>query len=154
MQSMTMGELRRIMTLYERGWTTCRIAESPGRSRSGVRRIRQQFRERGELEPMRRGDGPKPKVGPDEREQLSRLVAEQPDATLHELRERLGLDVSLSTIDRHLRTLKLGFKKRRWSPPSKTAWMSPGVGCPGTTCSVTSTRRSSFLSMRHVLRRT
>lgn len=113
MQSMTMGERRRILTLYERGWTTCMIAQSLGRSRSGVRRIRQQFHERGELRPMKRGEGPTPKVGPSQREQLARLVAEQPDATLRELRERLGLDVSLSTIDRHLRALKLSFKKRR-----------------------------------------
>ena len=113
MQSMTMGERKRIMTLYGRGWTTCRIAESLGRSRSGVRRIRQQFRERGELEPMKRGAGPPPKVGGDERQQLAQLVAERPDATLRELRDALGLDVSLSTIDRHLRALKLSFKKRR-----------------------------------------
>ena len=113
MQSMTMGERKRIMTLYGRGWTTCRSAESLGRSRSGVRRIRQQFRERGELEPMKRGDGPPPKVGGDERQQLAQLVAERPDATLRELRDALGLDVSLSTIDRHLRALKLSFKKRR-----------------------------------------
>lgn len=113
MEAMTMGERRRILTLYDRGWTTLQIAESLGRSRSGVRRIRQQFRERGELKPMKRGDGPTPKVGPEHREQLAQLVAEQPDATLHELRERLGLDVSLSTIDRHLQALKLSFKKRR-----------------------------------------
>ena len=113
MEAMTMGERRRILTLYERGWTTCRIAESIGRSRSGVRRIRQQFRERGELTPMKRGDGPPPKVGPTQRERLSELVAQKPDATLRELRDGLGLDVSLSTIDRHLRALKLSFKKRR-----------------------------------------
>ena len=78
----------------------------------GERRIRQQFRERGELSPMKRGDGPTPKVGPTHRERLARLVADQPDATLVELREPLGLDASLSTIDRHLRALKLSFKKR------------------------------------------
>lgn len=108
-----MGERRRILTLYDRGWKTAQIAESLGRSRSGVRRIRQQFRERGELEPMKRGEGPPPKVGPSHREQLARLVAEKPDATLRELRDALGLEVSLSTIDRHLRALKLSFKKRR-----------------------------------------
>lgn len=113
MEAMTMGERRRIIKLYDRGWTTLQIAESLGRSRSGVRRIRQQFRERGALRPMKRGEGPPPKVGADEREQLARLVAEKPDATLRELRDALGLDVSLSTIDRHLRALKLSFKKRR-----------------------------------------
>lgn len=113
MESMTMGERRRILTLYDRGWKTAQIAESLGRSRSGVRRIRQQFRERGELKPMKRGEGPPPKVGPSHREQLAQLVADRPDATLRELRDALGLDVSLSTIDRHLRALKLSFKKRR-----------------------------------------
>ncbi|MEM9020807.1 MAG: helix-turn-helix domain-containing protein [Planctomycetota bacterium] len=77
---MMMGERRRIMKPYDRGWTTLQIAESLGRSRSGVRRIRQQFRERGELKPMKRGDGPRPKVGMTHRERLAQLVAEQPDA--------------------------------------------------------------------------
>lgn len=113
MEAMTMGERRRILTLYQRGWSTCRIAEALGRSRSGVRRIRQQFRERGELKPSKRGDGPPSKVGPAQRERLARLVAERPDATLRELRDALGLDVSISTIDRHLRTLRLSFKKKR-----------------------------------------
>ena len=113
MQAMTMGERRRILTLYGRGWTTSRIAEALGRSRSGVRRIRQQFRERGNLEPLKRGDGPSPKVGTQQREVLLALHAQQPDATLRELRDRSGLDVSISTIDRHLRALKLTFKKRR-----------------------------------------
>ena len=113
MEAMAMGERRRILKLYERGWTTLQIAQSLGRSRSGVRRIRQQFRQRGDLTPMKRGDGPTPKVGPDERQKLADLVAQIPDATLAELREQSGLDVSLSTIDRHLRALKLSFKKRR-----------------------------------------
>lgn len=30
MEAMTMGERRRIITLYERGWNTARIAEALG----------------------------------------------------------------------------------------------------------------------------
>jgi hypothetical protein len=37
------------------------------------------------------------------------LVRSQPDATL---RDSLGVEVSLSTIGRHLRGLKLTFKKK------------------------------------------
>ena len=113
MEAMTKGERLRILALYDRGWKTAQIAEALGRSRSGVRRIRQQFHERGDVLPLKRGEGRPPKVGPKQRERLAALVAEQPDATLAELRERSGLDVSLSTIDRHLRVLKLSFKKKR-----------------------------------------
>lgn len=112
MEAMTMGERRRIITLYERGWTSSRIAQALGRSPSGVRRVRQHLRERGDLKPRKRGNGRPPKVGPQQRQQLAELIEQQPDATLRELRDRSGLAVSLSTIDRHLRALKLSFKKR------------------------------------------
>ena len=112
MEAMTRGERRRIISLYDRGWETSRIAEAIGRSASGVRRIRQQHRERGTLEPLKRGSGPKPKVTAQGRERLAELVAQQPDATLDELTERCGLGVSRSTIDRHLRMLGLSFKKK------------------------------------------
>ena len=112
MEAMTMGERRRIMTLYGRGWKTARIAESIGRSRSGVRRVKQHFRERGRLEPLKRGNGPKPKVTEANRQLLAALVAQQPDATIDEIKARSGLSVSRSTIDRHLRAMRLSFKKR------------------------------------------
>jgi len=106
---------RRIIALYEDGWSTGRIAQSLGHSKAGVRRIRQRYRERGTLEPRKRGDGPKPKVTEAHRERLADLVREQPDATLRELRDALGLDVSISTIDRHLQRLRLTFKKKSFT---------------------------------------
>jgi len=112
MEAMTMGERRRIMTLYDRGWKTARIAEAIGRSKSGVRRVRQHYRERGHLQPLKRGNGPKPKVTEADRQRLAALVAQQPDATIDELKERSGLPVSRATIDRHLRALRLSFKKK------------------------------------------
>ena len=112
MEAMTMGERRRILTLYDRGWKTARIAEAIGRSRSGVRRIRQKFHERRQLEPLKRGNGRPPKVSDADRQRLADLVAEQPDATLDELLERSGLAVSRSTINRHLHRLRLSFKKK------------------------------------------
>lgn len=120
MEAMTMGERRRIMALYARGWNTKRIAETLGRSASGVRRIKQRFAERRRLRPLKRGCGPRPKVTEADRQKLRALIAEQPDATLDELTERSGLGVSRSTIDRHLRAMRISFKKRSSMPPSST----------------------------------
>lgn len=127
MEAMTMGERRRIITLYERGWNTAKIAEALGRSRSGVRRVRQHLRERGELAPRQRIGGPAPKVTEAGRAKLAALVAAQPDLTLDELVEQSGLGVSRSTIDRHLRALRLSFKKRSSTLPSSTGPTSPSV---------------------------
>lgn len=112
MEAMTMGERRRIMELYGKGWSTPRIAQALDRSPSGVRRIRQQHRERGHLEPLPRGAGRPPKVTQADRQGLAELVRQQPDATIDQLHQRSGLKVSRSTIDRHLRKLRLSFKKK------------------------------------------
>ena len=54
---------------------------------------------------------------------LRRLVEEQNDATLEELREQLAaatnVMVSRSTLDRALKKLDLTFKKRRSTPMKK-----------------------------------
>lgn len=112
MEAMTKGERQRIIHLYNQGWTTRRIAESLGRSPAGIRRIRQQFRERGTLEPRKRGNGPPPKVTEQDRQRLAELVRQHPDATLDELLELSGLPVCRSTIDVHLRRLRISFKKK------------------------------------------
>ena len=54
-------------------------------------------------------------------EQLRREVSHQPDATLHELAERVGGIAHYVTVHRALARLQLPFKKRRSVPPSKTA---------------------------------
>lgn len=112
MEAMTPGERKRIIHLYEQGWSTARIATAIGRSRSGVRRIRQRYAQRGHLNPFKRGNGPPNKVTADDRRRLASLVRQQPDATLDELLQRSGLPVSRSTIDRHLHALRLSFKKK------------------------------------------
>ena len=101
-----------VTTLYEEDLSTSEIAECLGHSESGVRRIRQRFRERATLEPLKRGTGRKPKMTESDDQRRDALVRSQPDATLRELRGSLGVEVSLSTIDRHLRGLKLTFKKK------------------------------------------
>jgi len=62
---------------------------------------------------------PRTLVGPLEN-RLRREVARQPDATLHELAERLGHLVSYVTVHRTLEQLGLPYKKRHCEPQSKT----------------------------------
>lgn len=79
---------------------------------SWIRRLRQRRRESGEVAPQKSRHAAKPKWLA-HRERLEELVREQPDATLAELRERLGIDIRVPTLARVLRALQLTFKKSR-----------------------------------------
>jgi|SRR5688572_11452188 len=74
---------------------------------SDLRRLRA---ETGSLEPRHGKPGPQSKLA-EYAEELSQLVAEQPDASLEELRERLPVAVGTTTVWRSLRTLNYTFKK-------------------------------------------
>lgn len=73
-----------------------------------MRRLKQHRRERGDIAP-RTDSGRRPTIDVD---QLQSLVAEQPDATLIELRDRLGVNVTPQAISKALRRLGMTFKKR------------------------------------------
>jgi transposase len=75
-----------------------------------VYKLRQQRSETGQIAPRRGQVGPKPKLAA-YAEQLIALVQAQPDATLSELRERLGVSVSLATVWLTLKKLGLTLKK-------------------------------------------
>ena len=69
-------------------------------------------------------------------------VAEAPDATLGELKERLGLAISLATLWRAVAALGLTVKKKSSGPPSATAPTSRRSGPNGPRPSRGSTRPS------------
>ena len=50
------------------------------------------------------------------RDQLATLVSQKPDATLQELKAKLDVPVSISTISRTLIDMKLTLKKSRCMP--------------------------------------
>ena len=79
---------------------------------SFVTRLLQLHRSTGSLEPRPHGGGNPAVLGPEDLEQLRELVRKQPDATLEELRQRLGVSCSLMTISRALRKLELPRKKK------------------------------------------
>jgi transposase len=126
----------RVLAAYDRGVQTKQIAETFDVSSSWARRVKQRRREHGETAPRKMG-GPGPvKV---DRARLAELVAEQPDATLAELRDRLGVGCSESAVCTNLKKMGLSLKKRRSMPPSRSAPTSPRSGPSGRTSSRPST---------------
>lgn len=81
-------------------------------SLSFVVRLLQLHRRTGSIEPRPPGGGHPAALGPDDLERLQELVRQQPDATLDELRQRLGASCSLTTIWRALEKLRLPRKKK------------------------------------------
>src|SRR5262249_18221077 len=77
-----------------------------------VTRLLQPHRSTGSLEPRPHGGGNPAVLGSEELERLRELIRQQPDATLEECRQRLGVSCSLMTIARALRKLGLPRKKR------------------------------------------
>ncbi len=60
-------------------------------------------------------------------DRLAELVAEQPDATLEELAERLDCGCGATAVCMALKRAKITFKKRRSTPRSRTARTLPNA---------------------------
>lgn len=109
-----------VLDAYEQKLPTKQIALRFKVSRSWCRRVRQRLRERNLRGVIQQKHGPDPKLDRADRQRLAKLVEKTPDATLAELQEQLSLPVSISTIHRALRDIKLTLKKSPSTPPSRT----------------------------------
>ncbi|MBK8913020.1 MAG: hypothetical protein IPM64_00220 [Phycisphaerales bacterium] len=110
-----------ILADCDAGAGTKRVAAKHGVSGTFVRNLKKERRETGTLRGLRkRGPGRNPKI---DRVRVQELVKQDADATLAELRERLGVRCSLSAIWTVLNDLKITFKKnaprRRARPPRR-----------------------------------
>ena len=101
----------RILRLYEQGKSTCEIASFSGFCVAAVRRVRQQFKVRGTLEPQTHRCGRRSLLTAARQARLQQLVADQPDVTLAELGARLDRPFGTSTVDVWLRRLGGSCKK-------------------------------------------
>jgi transposase len=81
-------------------------------SLSFVTRLMQRRRQTGDLGPKPHGGGRSPALDGAARRRLRQLLQKQPDLTLAEMRQRLGLSCSLVAIWRTLRRLKITRKKK------------------------------------------
>lgn len=102
---------QRILELYAQGKATGDIAEFLGFCVAAVRRVRQQFQQRGTLQPQTHLCGRKTLLTARRRKRLEALLAQRPDATLRELGQRLDRPFGTSTVDLWLRKLGLTYKK-------------------------------------------
>src|SRR5947208_5159479 len=75
---------------------------------SFVTRLLRTHRDTGSLEPKPHGGGNPAVLTPEDLERLRELIRQQPDATLEECRQRLGVSCSTMTISRALSRLEIG----------------------------------------------
>ena len=135
----------RVLAAYDRGMKTKQIAIVFCVSPAWARRIKQRRRETGETTPRKMGS---PGVRKIDRTRLGELVAEQPDATASELRERLGVSCSESAIYLVLKEMGLSYKKKRCTRASRTAPTSPSGVRTGVTARANSMPRGWSSSTR------
>ncbi len=103
---------KRILTVVERGEFPIRqIARIFSVSLSCIVRLLQQYRRTGSLDP-KPIPGPTSKLDEQAQARLLELVQQQPDATLAELRDRLGIACCLMTIARALKRHGITRKKK------------------------------------------
>lgn len=120
MAAYSMDLRKRVLADSDAGLPTKQVAEKYGVSRTWVRSLKQRRRETGSIEPRVPTGRPR-KI---DRERLAELVKQCPDATLVELRERLGVDCSPTAIWMALDAMRITFKKKRCAPRNKTGRMS------------------------------
>jgi transposase len=121
MRAIPLPVRRRILQLYERNKSTREIAEFSGYCVAAVRRVRQQFRQRGTLQPQTHLCGRRTLLTDERKQRLQRLLSKQPDATLAELGARMDRPFRTSTMDLWLRKLGWRYKKnsvRRRTKPA------------------------------------
>jgi transposase len=106
----------RVLADCDAGMKTKQVAEKYGVSRTWVRSLKQRRRETGNIEP----GVPTGRHRKIDREQLVALVQQWPDATLIQLRDRLGVDCAPSAIWMALDAMRITFKKKCYAPRSKT----------------------------------
>lgn len=109
MKAIPVAVRERIIHLYDQGRSTRDIASSLGYCVAAVRRVRQNFKQRGTLEPQTHLCGRKTLLSGARQARLRALVDKHPDATLAELGARLGRPAS--TVDLWLDRLGLSCKK-------------------------------------------
>jgi transposase len=103
----------RIVSAVERGKGSLRqLADLFLVSLSTIVRLLRHHRTSGSLRPKPHAGGRRPLLDDEACQRLRDLVAAQPDATLDELRQRLGIPCGLSTLCRTLQRLGLSRKKK------------------------------------------
>jgi transposase len=112
---------RSVAWAYDESGSSAEVAEQHGCSESWVRKLMQQSRERGTLEPLTTARHDDQRCYNDDDEQKIReFIQRKPDATLTEVVEEIGKPAHPGTVSRTLARLNLPRKKSPRTPQSKT----------------------------------
>jgi len=111
MKAIPLAMRERILKLYEQGESSVEIAEFSGFCLAAVCRVRQQFKERGTVNPQTHLCGRKTLLTAERKARLQKLLAAKPDATLAEFGAQMDRPFGTSTMDLWLRRLGLSHKK-------------------------------------------
>ena len=122
MKTLSMDLRERILASHDaKDGTRQEIANRFRVSLGMVKKLLLQRRKTGDIRPLHKNAGRKPMITLAHRRQIKMLLNEQPDMTLSELRDALGLSCSLPAIHYVLADMDLTFKKRRSGPASRIA---------------------------------
>jgi len=122
MRTLSLDLRERILTSYERNeGTRLDIAARYRVSLGMVKKLLQQRRHTWDIRPRHYRSGRKPKILAGHEQQLRALLRRQPDLTLKELRQAVGLSCTLPAIHYALQRLGLTYKKRHSVPASRSA---------------------------------
>ena len=137
----------RIVAVYDgKEGTREEVAKRFKVSEGMVKKLLAQRNRTGDLRPRYRFCGRKPGLEPRHGESMRKLVEREPDVTLEEIKQRLGLDCTIGAIHWVLTRLGLTYKKRRSMRRSKTGPMSPRPAGAGNAAKLRSTRPGSSSS--------
>ena len=110
---------REVLAACDSGGTTREVATHFDVSESWVRRVKQERRELGKTAPCLRRD--RTPAWAEYTEQILAIYEARPDTTLAELKAELGTSLSTKTLCIALQKLRLTYKKKSSSRPSKLA---------------------------------
>jgi len=119
MKTYSMDLRERALQDSDGGMSPSEVARKYRVSPAWVRRLRQRWRETGQIGPKAQRHGPTP-AAVKFAAQIREAVRQAPDATLDEYRERFGLPMSRATLARALIVLGLTRKKSRYGLANRT----------------------------------
>ncbi len=101
-----------LVAAYEKCKDAKRVAEDFCVSESRVYHLVMQKRRTGSVAVRTSQRGRKPVLTAQDKENIQRCIDEKPDITVNEIREKLGLSASESTVGRAIRDMGYTFKKK------------------------------------------
>ena len=127
MEAYSIDLRRRVVEAHDRGMSVIEITATFSIHQTTVSRWLVRRDRTGTVSPLNQHTGRKRKLDAQAHRRLADLVDQDPDATLVELRDRVGTDCCLATLWWALHRLGLTYKKRRSVLRSKVGLTSPAA---------------------------